>query len=72
MGMETARAALFEPDTSHARFNLEGALYDIERFSADGKPTDQVCIRTIKRVLEQLAKAETMLIRLTPKTIRTP
>ncbi len=55
------REALFEPATAHARYNLEGALYDIERLSAEGKPTDQVCIRTIRRVIEQLAKAEAAL-----------
>ena len=53
--------ALFEPDTAHARYNLEGALYDIKRLSEQGKPTDAVCIRTIERVCGQLAKAEAAL-----------
>jgi hypothetical protein len=56
-----AYAALFEPDTAHAGDNLEGALYDIKRLSEAGKPTDEVCIRTIERVLKQLAAAEVAL-----------
>lgn len=56
-----ARAALFEPTESDAIYNLYGALIDIERLSAAGKPTDQVCIRTIKRVLVQIGKAHAAL-----------
>ena len=52
------REALFLPDTAHAGDNLEGALIDIKRLRGMGLPTDAVCIRTIQRVIEQLAKAE--------------
>jgi hypothetical protein len=60
--MKLIEQALFEPETLHARYNLEGALYDIKRLSEQGEPTDAVCIRTIERVCEQLAKAEGVLI----------
>ena len=52
------QAALFLPETLHAGDNLEGALIDIERLRGMGLPADVVCIRTIKRVIKQLAKAE--------------
>lgn len=37
--------------------NLEAALIDIEQLSAAGKPTDAVCIRTIKKVIARLELA---------------
>ena len=52
--LQAIRSALFEPDESDAYDNLEGALIDIERLSEQGKTADQVCIRTIRRVLTQL------------------
>lgn len=61
--LEGARAALFEPLTYHATDNLQGALYDIQRLRDEGKPTDKVCIRTIERVITQLAKADAALSR---------
>ena len=57
------RAALFLPDESNATDNLEGALIDIKRFRELGIPTDQVCIRTIERVIRQLTRAEQVLNR---------
>lgn len=42
--------------SNHMRFNLEGALYDLERAEAD-----PVCLRTIRRIVEQLASIETVL-----------
>jgi len=42
--------------TNHARYNLEGALYDLER-----KGADELCLKTIRRVVEQLASIETVL-----------
>jgi hypothetical protein len=53
--IEQARAALCEPDTSDAYYNLEGALIDIKRFIEKGEPTDEVCVRTIERVQAQIA-----------------
>lgn len=38
---------------SHARHNLGGALHDLERQQAD-----PVCLRTIQRVMKQLAEVE--------------
>lgn len=58
---DATREALFEPETAHAGWNLEGALHDIRRLSEAGKPTDAVCIRTIERVCGQLFKAEAAL-----------
>jgi hypothetical protein len=55
------RKALFEPAESDACDNLEGALIDIERLSSQGKPTDDVCIRTIRRVLKQLSAVHAVL-----------
>jgi hypothetical protein len=55
--IEQARAALCEPDTSDAYYNLEGALIDIKRFIEKGEPTDEVCVRTIERVQAQIAAA---------------
>jgi hypothetical protein len=52
--LDDIHKALFEPKESDAYDNLEGALIDIERLSEQGKPTDAVCIRTIRRVLTQL------------------
>ncbi len=43
--------------SSHARYNLEGALLDLER---TGK-ADEICLKTIRRVLTQLAKIEELL-----------
>lgn len=57
-GMREAYSALCLPRESQASDNLEGALYDIERLSAQGKPTDDICIRTLKRVLKQIVRAE--------------
>ena len=57
----SAHAALFEPEESDAIDNLEGALIDIKRLSAAGKPTDAVCIRTLERIQEQLVKAHAAL-----------
>lgn len=57
-GMREAYSALCLPRESQASDNLEGALYDIERLSAQGKPTDDICIRTLKRVLTQIVRAE--------------
>jgi len=56
--MREAYSALCLPRESQASDNLEGALYDIERLSAQGKPTDDICIRTLKRVLTQIVRAE--------------
>lgn len=56
-GVEAAYAALFKPDESDAIDNLTGALIDIKRFSEQGKPTDEVCIRTLERIEQQLCKA---------------
>ena len=55
------REALFLPDRAHAGDNLEGALHDIKLLRGMGLPTDGVCINTIERVIEQLAKAERVL-----------
>lgn len=57
-GMREAYSALCLPRESQASDNLEGALYDIERLTAQGKPTDEICIRTLKRVLKQIVRAE--------------
>lgn len=57
-GMREAYSALCLPRESQASDNLDGALYDIERLSAQGKPTDDICIRTLKRVLKQIVRAE--------------
>lgn len=38
---------------SHARHNLWGALIDLERLEAD-----EVCLKTIRKVMEQLAEIE--------------
>lgn len=57
-GMREAYSALCLPCESQASDNLEGALHDIERLSAQGKPTDDICIRTLKRALKQIARAE--------------
>jgi hypothetical protein len=61
-GADAVREALFEPDTANATDNLEGALCDIERYREQGKPADDICVRTIRRVIGQLAKAEAALI----------
>ncbi len=42
--------------SSHARYNLEGALYDLERQGAD-----EICLNTIRRVIAQLGVIETIL-----------
>lgn len=42
--------------SSHARHNLEGALIDLERQGAD-----TVCLKTIRRVIDQLAAMEQVL-----------
>lgn len=55
------REALFKPDIAHARYNLEGALQDIKRQRGMGLPTDEVCVRTIERVIVQLGKVEEVL-----------
>jgi hypothetical protein len=55
--IKQARAALCEPDTSDAYYNLEGALIDIKRFIEKDEPTDEVCVRTIERVQAQIAAA---------------
>ena len=55
--MREALEALTEPEESDAYDNLESALIDIKRLSANGKPTDHVCIRTIERVQDQILKA---------------
>jgi threonyl-tRNA synthetase len=55
------RKALFLPATAHARYNLEGALHDLERLRGMDLPPDMVCIHTIDRVIKQLAKAEKVL-----------
>lgn len=57
-GMREAYSALCLPRENQASDNLEGALYDIERLSAQGKPTDDICIRTLKRLLKQIVRAE--------------
>lgn len=44
----------------HARYNLDGALIDIEH--SDGR-ADEVCRRTIRRVIRQLAEVEQILER---------
>lgn len=43
--------------TNHIRYNLEGALYDMER---TGK-ADASCIRTVKRAIDQLVQIEAIL-----------
>lgn len=60
---EAVRKALFEPDTSDAIDNLEGALIDIKRFHEQGKPTDQVCINTLERIMKQLIAVHTLVSR---------
>ncbi len=45
------------PLSHHARHNLEGALMDMER---TGK-ADQVCLRTIRRIVLQLLSVEQVL-----------
>lgn len=55
---DAVNAALFEPRESDAYDNLWGALIDIERYRELGKPADDVCIRTIKRVMGQIANAK--------------
>jgi hypothetical protein len=52
------RAALFPSDIEHAADNLEGALYDIKHLRGMGLPADEVCVRTIQRVIDQLYRAE--------------
>ena len=56
-----AYRSLFEPPESDAYDNLAGALYDIKRHIENGKPTDDVCVRTIERVLDQIDAAYTAL-----------
>lgn len=56
-----AYQALFEPPESDAYDNLTGALHDIKRHIEAGKPTDDVCVRTIERVLDQINAAYTAL-----------
>ena len=58
---EKIREALFFPATEHAGDNLYGALVDIKRLRGMGLPADEVCVRTIERVIKQLAKAERVL-----------
>lgn len=55
--LDAVHAALFEPCEADAIDNLEGALIDIKRLSEQGKPTDQICIRTLERVQAQLLAA---------------
>lgn len=43
--------------SSHARYNLEAALIDMERTGRG----DTVCCNTVKRVVQQLADIETVL-----------
>jgi len=47
-------------ESVHARHNLDGAYIDIERQWADA---DKVCLRTIDRVMTQLAAVEEILER---------
>lgn len=56
-----AYQALFEPPESDAYDNLTGALLDIKRHIEADRPTDDVCVRTIERVLDQLNAAYTAL-----------
>ena len=56
-----ARAALgFDDETrlgnKHARYNLEGAIHDLKAGA-----NDKICHRTLDRVAQQLAEAETAL-----------
>lgn len=47
-------------ESVHARHNLDGAYIDIERQWADA---DKVCLRTIDRVMTQIAAVEEILER---------
>lgn len=54
-------AALFEPNTLDAEYNLEGALYDLQTFSRNDEAPDAVCLSTMRRVIAQIAKAKAAL-----------
>jgi hypothetical protein len=56
--LESALGLIEPARASHARHNLDGALIDIEH--ADGR-ADEVCRRTIRRVIGQLAEVERIL-----------
>lgn len=45
-------------ESTHARYNLEGALYDMDR---TGK-ADDICCNTVRRVIKQLAEIERALV----------
>jgi hypothetical protein len=55
------RRALFQPETAHARYNLEGVLHDLERFHDLGIPPDKVIMDTVRRVIKQLVTVENLL-----------
>lgn len=56
--------------TYDASLNLQGALYDLKRYKSKLRPPDDVCIRTIERVVEQLEQARAALTGPFPTTAR--
>jgi hypothetical protein len=54
--------------TYEASLNLQGALYDLKRYKSKLRPPDDVCIRTIERVVEQLEQARAALSEQFPST----
>lgn len=58
---DAVREALFLPIESDAGHNLDGALYDLREFQNRRLPPDDVCIRTIERVVLQIDRARAAL-----------
>lgn len=48
------KALSFDNLVEHASLNLEGALIDLERT----EPRDEVVVRTVRRVIDQLSEAD--------------